>query len=239
MDSPDGAHRAAGCLRDGASWSGHTRALEITAADKRGRSRNTRRCRNGSFSIGLRRSTGAARSTLLPATRRSKSSRQSWLIIRPAESAGQCYAGLPFRRYGRVAAGRIICDRLTSDSASSTERGASAPSARSARALFAARVIPGLVSRIAVSPKYLYSFDSASFALAPDRFDSALHKPRPPGYPLPAVVLNFIPALVSPVRPVFLAAGPLASALALFLLYRLAGDPGAERCGCFAVALLL
>src|SRR5438552_15620356 len=40
------------------------------------------------------------------------------------------------------------------------------------------------LSRIPFRSQYLFSWDSANFALALDQYNVAFHQPQPPGYPL-------------------------------------------------------
>lgn len=94
------------------------------------------------------------------------------------------------------------------------------------------------LSRWWTAPKYLYYFDNINFALALERFDPSAHQPQPPGYPL-FVLLGLVLHFVFPVREAFLAAGLLAAAAALWLLWLLARRMLDERAAAFSVLTLL
>jgi hypothetical protein len=84
-----------------------------------------------------------------------------------------------------------------------------------------------VLSRIPFRSRYLFSWDSANFALALDRYDVASHQPQPPGYPLYVGAARVLFSLLGEANASYVALSVLASGLAVFCLamaaQRLAG----------------
>ncbi|MCL4796963.1 MAG: glycosyltransferase family 39 protein [Bryobacteraceae bacterium] len=94
-------------------------------------------------------------------------------------------------------------------------------------------------TRAPLAPESLFYFDSVNYALALDDFNPARHQPQPPGSPFYVLLARLLrPVFLTPERT-FLWTGVLASALAAWLLLRLAARLFNERAGYAAAALLL
>ena len=78
-----------------------------------------------------------------------------------------------------------------------------------------------ILSRWALAPRYLITFDEINFALAIDDFNPGLHQPQPPGYPVFVAFLKFLALFLGKVEAVFLIAAVCLSLAALLLLWRL------------------
>ena len=96
-----------------------------------------------------------------------------------------------------------------------------------------------VISRWALFPKYLITFDEINFAMAVDRFDPRLSQPQPPGYPVFVALLKLVSRLVPKIETVFLISGLLLSAAALFLLWKLCEQAIGSNAGIVGAALLL
>ena len=96
-----------------------------------------------------------------------------------------------------------------------------------------------VISRWALLPKYLLTFDEVNFALSIDRFDPRLHQPQPPGYPVFVALLKLVAKVVPKVEVVFLVAGLLVSAAALFLIWELCERSIGRGSGMVGALLLL
>ena len=99
--------------------------------------------------------------------------------------------------------------------------GTIAAGARTRAFWFAALCGAVLISRWALFPHYLITFDEINFALAIDRFDPRLHQPQAPGYPLFVALLKLLSHCTRRVEVTFLTASVLLSVAALLLLWRL------------------
>ena len=95
------------------------------------------------------------------------------------------------------------------------------------------------LTRVPLSLKYLYYFDSVNFALAMEEFNPGLHQPQPPGYPLHVFFIRLVHLAISREEHVFLAAGILASAAAVLLLWWLGTTMFSSRAGLAAAVVLL
>ena len=96
-----------------------------------------------------------------------------------------------------------------------------------------------VLSRWALAPRYLVSFDEINFAFAIDHFNPVLHQPQPPGYPLFVGLLKLLSLLIPKVETVFLAAAILTSAASLFVVWKLCESIAGPGRGLPGVLLLL
>lgn len=96
-----------------------------------------------------------------------------------------------------------------------------------------------VISRTTLAPEYLYYFDSVNFALALDEFNPVLHQPQPPGYPLFVAVTRVVYGMIGSAQHTFVLTGLIASAIAVFLVWRLGRDMFGNRAGMCAACLLL
>jgi hypothetical protein len=88
------------------------------------------------------------------------------------------------------------------------------------------------ISQWALAPRYLITFDEINFALAVRDFNPALHQPQPPGYPLFVALLKLMAVFLPKIETVFLAAGLIASGIALVFVWKLGeaiGGPPVRR----------
>jgi hypothetical protein len=95
-----------------------------------------------------------------------------------------------------------------------------------------------IISRAALAPRYLVTFDEVNFALSIKHFNPLLHQPQPPGYPLFVGLLRVCAVLVTNVEHLFLLVALIGSALSLFLIWAV-GDRLLDRGMGLAAALLL
>jgi 4-amino-4-deoxy-L-arabinose transferase-like glycosyltransferase len=102
-----------------------------------------------------------------------------------------------------------------------------------------ALIILLVLTRLPLAPEYLYHFDSVNFALALDEYNPALHRPQPPGYPLFVAVAWLLHLAIPSAESTLVAAGLLASAAALVLLWRLGVEMFNSNAGLLAAALLI
>jgi hypothetical protein len=131
-----------------------------------------------------------------------------------------------------------VADGAVTSTASITTAVENEPRVRNAL-WFALLLAALLVSRWALAPRYLITFDQINFALALDDFNPALHQPQPPGYPLFVGFLKLIGAVVADVETVFLLAAILASVVSLVLLWLLGDRIAGGAAGLVAAWLLL
>src|SRR5690242_15371695 len=96
-----------------------------------------------------------------------------------------------------------------------------------------------VVSRTALAPTYLVTFDDVNFALSIKKFDVLQHQPQPPGYPLFVGLLRLFSFFVPQVEPLFLVVALFGSALALVLLWAVGDRLTGARTGLVAALLLL
>jgi hypothetical protein len=96
-----------------------------------------------------------------------------------------------------------------------------------------------VLSRWALFPRYLVTFDEINFAFAIDHFNPALHQPQPPGYPLFVALLKLLSLLLPKVESVFLVAGLLMSGASLMVLWKLCELVVGPKQGALGVLLLL
>ena len=94
-------------------------------------------------------------------------------------------------------------------------------------------------TRLPLAPKYLYYFDSVNFALALENFDPSQHQPQPPGYPLFVGVTRLLHIFLPQPEHVLLAAGLLASLVAILLVWRLGTELFGPEAGYLALSLLI
>lgn len=95
-----------------------------------------------------------------------------------------------------------------------------------------------VLSRLPFRSHYLFSWDSANFALALERYNVAFHQPQPPGYPLYVGAARLLLPLLGGANASYVALSVLASGLAVFFL-TLAGARLAGRTVGLLGALLL
>jgi hypothetical protein len=95
------------------------------------------------------------------------------------------------------------------------------------------------ISQWALAPRYLITFDEINFALAVRDFNPALHQPQPPGYPLFVALLKLMAVFLPKIETVFLAAGLIASGIALVFVWKLGEAIGGPRCGIVSAWLLV
>src|SRR5262245_59567773 len=96
-----------------------------------------------------------------------------------------------------------------------------------------------VATRWPLAPRYLYYFDSANFAFAIEKFNPALHRPQPPGYPWFVALTRILHVWISQPEKVLLIAGLLAAFAAIVLIRLLAADLFGSRAGILAPALLV
>ncbi len=109
-----------------------------------------------------------------------------------------------------------------------------------ARAIWFVLLVGALaVSRCALAPRYLITFDEINFALAVRDFNPALHQPQPPGYPLFVALLKLLSLCLPAIEAVFLGAGLIVSVVALVFVWKMGEVIGGPECGIIAASLLL
>ncbi|MGH9666705.1 MAG: hypothetical protein ACRD9L_19955, partial [Bryobacteraceae bacterium] len=96
-----------------------------------------------------------------------------------------------------------------------------------------------LISRWALFPRLLITFDEINFALAAHEFNPRLSQPQPPGYPLFVGLLKLLSFFTSNMEATFLLAALLVSAVALAALWRLCDLMAGPELGIFGALLLL
>lgn len=79
------------------------------------------------------------------------------------------------------------------------------------------------VSRLPFRSRYLFSWDSANFALALDQYNVAFHQPQPPGYPLYVASAWAARTVLGDANASYVALSIVASALAVAFLVMAAG----------------
>ena len=88
-----------------------------------------------------------------------------------------------------------------------------------------------LASRLPLAPRYLITFDEINFALSIENFNSSLHQPQPPSYPLFVGMLKLLSFFIPKVETVFMAAALLLSMASLVLLRVLGEQTLGQRWG--------
>lgn len=112
-------------------------------------------------------------------------------------------------------------------------------SKRAALLWFALIAVLLIVSRVALRPRHLNTFDDINFALAIGHFNPAQHQPQPPGYPLFVGLLKLGALFVPKVEHLFLAVALLGSLLALVCLWAIGDRLLGRPLGLIAALLLL
>src|SRR5687767_2046271 len=87
-----------------------------------------------------------------------------------------------------------------------------------------------VVSRWALAPRYLITFDAINFALAVREFNPALHQPQPPGYPLFVALLKLLSFCLPTIETVFLGAGLIVSIVGLVFVWKMGEAIGGGEC---------
>jgi len=75
-----------------------------------------------------------------------------------------------------------------------------------------ASAIATLLTRVPLASHYLFSWDSANFAFALDKYNVAAHQPHPPGYPLYVATAWLLRPLFADANAVYVALSVAASA---------------------------
>jgi hypothetical protein len=88
----------------------------------------------------------------------------------------------------------------------------------STTALAALLALATVVSRLPFRSRYLFSWDSANFALALDHYNVTFHQPQPPGYPLYVATAYLLRLLFGEANASYVALSILASGVAVFAL---------------------
>jgi hypothetical protein len=96
-----------------------------------------------------------------------------------------------------------------------------------------------VISRWALAPDYLITFDEINFALAIEEFNPAKHQPQPPGYPVFVALLKLVASVVGKIEHVFLVVALILSAASLGLLWRLCELMLGRKYGVLGPLLLL
>ncbi|MGH2368093.1 MAG: protein O-mannosyl-transferase family, partial [Chloroflexota bacterium] len=115
---------------------------------------------------------------------------------------------------------------------------ATSPSARSLLPLAIALGLITALSRVPFRSRYLFSWDSANFALALDQYNVAFHQPQPPGYPLYVAAANVVRPLLGDANASYVALSIVASALAVTFLTLAAGRLYGRTTALLAAVLL-
>src|SRR6266545_7641239 len=92
------------------------------------------------------------------------------------------------------------------------------PPTRNRRAPAALAVALGVLtaaSRVPFRSRYLFSWDSANFALALDQYNVAFHQPQPPGYPLYVASAWLVRQVLQEANTSYVALSIIASGLAV------------------------
>jgi hypothetical protein len=100
-------------------------------------------------------------------------------------------------------------------------------------------VIVTLVTRVPFASRYLFSWDSANFALALDDYNVAAHQPHPPGYPLYVAAAWVLRPLFADANATYVGLSIVASACAATLLLGLSWRLVGERAALLSVLLWL
>jgi len=100
-------------------------------------------------------------------------------------------------------------------------------------------VMVTVVTRVPLASRYLFSWDSASFALALDDYNVAAHQPHPPGYPLYVAAAWVLRPLFADANAAYVGLSIVASACAATLLLGLGWRLMGERAALLAVVLWL
>src|SRR5579859_1310666 len=96
-----------------------------------------------------------------------------------------------------------------------------------------------LVTRVPLVSRYLFSWDSANFALALDQYNVAAHQPHPPGYPLYVAVAWMLRPLFVDANATYVGLSIAASACSAVLLLGLSWRLMGQRAALVAVLLLV
>ncbi|MDQ3702222.1 MAG: DUF2723 domain-containing protein [Chloroflexota bacterium] len=94
------------------------------------------------------------------------------------------------------------------------------------------------LSRLPFRSHYLFSWDSANFALALDRYNVAFHQPQPPGYPLYVGTAVLARRWIGDANASYVALSVVASGLAVFFLTLAAGRIAGRSVAVLAAVLL-
>lgn len=128
----------------------------------------------------------------------------------------------------------------SSSSAAQKRRTVTAPAFTAKWVLWAAAILAMLiVSRAALAPRYLVTFDEVNFAFSIKQFNPLLHQPQPPGYPLFVGLLRLGALFVTKVEYLFLIAALFGSALSLVLIWAVGDRLLGQGTGPVAAFLLL
>lgn len=95
-----------------------------------------------------------------------------------------------------------------------------------------------VASRLPFTSQMLYAWDSASFALALDRYNVAFHQPHPPGYPLYVAAAALIDGLLQDANASYVSISVAASGGAVAFLFLLATRMYGPMVGLAAAILL-
>jgi Protein of unknown function (DUF2723) len=95
-----------------------------------------------------------------------------------------------------------------------------------------------VLSRLPFRSRYLFSWDSANFALALEQYNVAFHQPQPPGYPLYVGAARALLPLLGEANASYVALSIGASGLAVFCLTLCAAKLGGRTVALLAAFLL-
>ncbi len=95
------------------------------------------------------------------------------------------------------------------------------------------------VTRVPLAPRYLFYFDSVNFALSLGQFNTGLHQPQPPGYPLFVGLLRLLRPFAPSVELLLVLSGIVGGAIAAALLQALGARMFSPRAGWIAAALFV